>query len=118
MHLEQVDGVMIGRAAYQNPWLLADADRRIFGVANPVQDPSQAVTAMLPYIASHLEEDGAKLSHVTRHMLGLFNGRPGARSWRRHLSEYGVRKNAGIEFVVQALARTSARPYRRTADSV
>jgi tRNA-dihydrouridine synthase A len=113
-HLEQVDGVMIGRAAYQNPWLLADADRRIFGRQNPLSDPSQAVEAMLPYIAVHLEEEGGRLSHVTRHMLGLFNGRPGARQWRRYLSEHAVRKDAGLEVVEQALERvTACRQSRR-----
>lgn len=104
-HLEQVDGVMIGRAAYQDPWMLADADRRLFRSENPVSDPAQAVEAMIPYIESHLLEAGAKVSHVTRHMLGLFNGRPGARKWRRHLSEEAVRKSAGIEVLTDALAK-------------
>jgi tRNA-dihydrouridine synthase A len=107
-HLEKVDGVMVGRAAYHNPWMLADADRRIFGSENPVGDPADVIDAMIPYIEEHLKEDGAKLSHVTRHMLGLFNGRPGARKWRRYLSENAVRKDADVSILQQALMQLVA----------
>ena len=103
MHLARVDGAMIGRAAYQDPWLLADADRRLFGAENPVSARAEVVEAMIPYLASHLEEAGSKASHVTRHMLGLFNGQPGARRWRRHLSEHAVRKDAGAAVLSEAL---------------
>jgi len=103
MHLARVDGAMIGRAAYQDPWLLADADRRLFGAENPVSSRAEVVEAMIPYLASHLEEAGSKASHVTRHMLGLFNGQPGARRWRRHLSEHAVRKDAGAAVLSEAL---------------
>ena len=82
-----VDGVMIGRAAYHHPaTVLAAADRRIFGAPGPDADPVTVAQTMRPYIARHLAE-GGKLSAVTRHMLGLFSGRPGARAWRRALSE-------------------------------
>jgi tRNA-dihydrouridine synthase A len=103
MHLARVDGAMIGRAAYQDPWLLADADRRLFGAENPVGSRAEVVEAMIPYLASHLEEAGSKASHVTRHMLGLFNGQPGARRWRRYLSENAVRQDAGAAVLSEAL---------------
>ena len=81
-----LDGVMIGRSAYHTPWdILGDADRRIFGVENPCASPEEAVACMYPYIEKHLAE-GGRLHAITRHMLGLFAGRPGARAWRRILS--------------------------------
>ena len=102
-HLSRVDGVMIGRAAYHNPWLLADADRRLFGAENPVSARAEVVEAMIPYLEAHLREPGGKVSHVTRHMLGLFNGQPGARKWRRSLSENAVRKDATAGVLGEAL---------------
>ena len=102
-HLARVDGVMIGRAAYHNPWMLADADRRLFGAENPVKSRAEAVEAMIPYLEAYLREDGGKASHVTRHMLGLFNGRPGARKWRRSLSENAVRQDANAGLLEEAL---------------
>jgi tRNA-dihydrouridine synthase A len=94
---------MIGRAAYHNPWMLADADRRLFGAENPVKSRAEAVEAMIPYLEAYLREDGGKASHVTRHMLGLFNGRPGARKWRRSLSENAVRPDANAGLLGEAL---------------
>ena len=102
-HLARVDGVMIGRAAYHNPWMLADADRRLFGAENPVKSRAEAVEAMIPYLEAYLREEGGKASHVTRHMLGLFNGRPGARKWRRSLSENAVRGDANAGLLEEAL---------------
>ena len=102
-HLARVDGVMIGRAAYHNPWMLADADRRLFGAENPVKSRAEAVEAMIPYLEAYLREEGGKASHVTRHMLGLFNGRPGARKWRRSLSENAVRGDANAGLLGEAL---------------
>lgn len=97
-----LDGVMIGRAAYHQPAeILAEADPRIFG-QGARRDPVQAVRAMLPYIESHLAA-GGRLHQVTRHMLGLFAGRPGARLWRRRLSEGAGRPGAGPELVASAL---------------
>ncbi|WP_272490765.1 tRNA dihydrouridine(20/20a) synthase DusA [Mesobacterium pallidum] len=97
-----LDGVMIGRAAYHQPAdILCQADRRIFGTGAD-SDAAQAVRDMLPYIERHVT-GGGKLSQVTRHMLGLFAGRPGARQWRRFLSENAHRREAGPELVAQAL---------------
>jgi tRNA-dihydrouridine synthase A len=101
---EGLDGVMIGRAAYHQPWdLLGRADSRIFGSPDPAPDPQAVVQAMLPYIAAHLEA-GGRLHQITRHMMGLFAGRPGARRWRQILSEGASRPEAGTELVEEALA--------------
>lgn len=97
-----LDGVMIGRAAYHDPVaILAQADRRIFGAGSDA-DPVDVARRMLPYIEAHLSS-GGKLGQVTRHMLGLFAGRPGARHWRRVLSEGAHRPGAGPELVEEAL---------------
>ncbi len=101
-----LDGAMIGRAAYHNPALLGAVDRRIFGAATPDVAAEDAVRAMLPYIEAELR-DGAELAHVTRHMLGAFQGRPGARAWRRTLSERAHRPGAGPEIVELALAEVT-----------
>ncbi|MDQ2089205.1 tRNA dihydrouridine(20/20a) synthase DusA [Marimonas arenosa] len=102
-----LDGVMIGRAAYHHPTdILARADRDIFG-RDHVADPVAVAQAMLPYIEAHLAA-GGKLGQVTRHMLGLFAGRPGARAWRRLLSEGAHRPGAGPELVQEALAHVTA----------
>ncbi len=102
-HLEAgLDGVMIGRAAYHQPAdILAEADPLIFGTGQ-IADPIDVVQKMLPYVEAHLA-DGGRLHQITRHMLGLFAGRPGARGWRRMLSEGAVRENAGPEVILQAL---------------
>jgi tRNA-dihydrouridine synthase A len=97
-----VDGVMVGRAAYHQPWdILSSADRRIYGTGEDTTAEA-AVARMLPYIEAHLTE-GGRLHQVTRHMLGLFAGRPGARGWRRALSEGAHCEGAGPELVEQAL---------------
>ncbi len=99
-----LDGVMVGRAAYHQPVdILAEADRRIFGAAGPDATAKGAVRAMLPYIEAHLVA-GGRLNQITRHMLGLFAGRPGARVWRRMLSEGAHRLDAGPALLEQALA--------------
>ncbi|WP_084695045.1 tRNA dihydrouridine(20/20a) synthase DusA [Haematobacter missouriensis] len=98
-----LDGVMIGRAAYHDPGeILLPADRLMFGRAAPDQSPEAVVAAMRPYIVRHLAI-GGRLGAVTRHMLGLFAGRPGARSWRRSLSEAGSRPDAGLDALDRAL---------------
>ncbi len=103
-----LDGVMIGRAAYHDPAaILCAADPRIFGTGT-VTRPEDAVTQMLPYIEAHLTT-GGKLGQITRHMLGLFTGRPGARMWRRVLSEGAHRPGAGPELVLEALRQIEAR---------
>jgi len=98
-----LDGVMIGRAAYQRPWdILAEADRVIFGQERAPLAPEAAALAMVPHIEAHLA-GGGKLAQVTRHMLGLFAGRPGGRRWRRVLSEEAARPGAGVEVLYRAL---------------
>ncbi len=94
--LDHVDGVMIGRAAYQNPALLLQVDPLLFGDAAPCETGEQAIEAFMPYVAARLAE-GVPLHAMTRHVLGLFNGRPGARAFRRHLSIEAVKPGAGIE---------------------
>ena len=97
-----LDGVMIGRAAYQNPYLLAEVDRHFFGDTRPAPGRRQIVTAFLPYVDRQLAR-GVPLNAMTRHILGLFQGRPGARAWRRYLSEQAHRRGAGVEVIEAAL---------------
>jgi tRNA-dihydrouridine synthase A len=109
-HLTQVDGVMLGRAAYQNPSMLLDIDTRFFGDAS--RDLDDALVEWCDYVERKLKQ-GVRLNSMTRHMLGLFNGRPGARAFRRHLSENAVRDDAGIAVLRDALACLS--PERAAA---
>lgn len=98
-----LDGVMIGRAAYHQPWdILAKVDSQIFGMDTDVPDPVSVALAMKPYIQQHLKQ-GGRLHQITRHMLGLFAGRPGARHWRRRLSEDGVKNGADESLIDRAL---------------
>ncbi len=101
-----IDGVMIGRAAYQNPALLGAADRVIFGGPAPDVTAEAAVRAMLCYIETEMAR-GTRLNQITRHMLGAFQGRHGARAWRRALSEGAHRRDAGPELVERALAEVA-----------
>lgn len=104
-----MDGVMIGRAAYHAPSeILLPADARIFGEAGPQRSAEDAVRGMLPYIDAHLGA-GGRLNQITRHMLGLFAGRPGARGWKRVLSEGAHREGAGTALVEAALSEVVAR---------
>jgi tRNA-dihydrouridine synthase A len=103
-HLAHVDGVMLGRAAYQNPAILLEIDSRFFG--DPPRDMDAALEAWCIYVERKLKE-GVRLAGMTRHMLGLFNGRPGARAFRRYLSENAVRDDAGIAVLRDALALLS-----------
>ena len=102
LHLGHMDGVMVGREAYQNPGILASVDREIFGIEGIDPDPVAVVRAMYPYIERELSS-GTYLGHVTRHMLGLFQGIPGARQWRRYLSENAHKAGADINVLEQAL---------------
>ncbi len=115
-HLQQVDGVMIGREAYQNPWLLAEVDRELFGMDNPVESRDDVVERLLPYVERQLAR-GAHLNHVTRHILGLYQGVPGARKFRRHLSENAYRKDAGLAVLTEALSlvQRHSRPVHASA---
>ncbi|MFQ1018429.1 tRNA dihydrouridine(20/20a) synthase DusA [Gilliamella sp. CG13] len=101
-HLNYVDGVMVGREAYQNPMLLAQIDSQIFGLDTQPIDPIAAIRCLYPYIEQQLLQ-GAQLNHIMRHTLGIFNGQKGAKQWRRYLSENAYKKGAGIEVVEHAL---------------
>ena len=103
LQLDRVDGVMMGRAAYQEPWRLLEVDPLVFGAAAPLLAPKAAAQALIPYVERELER-GTRLSAITRHMLGLFRGVPGARAFRRHLATQGVKPGAGTDVLVEALA--------------
>jgi tRNA-dihydrouridine synthase A len=105
-----LDGVMLGRAAYHEPMnVLGQADARIWGQGAPA-DPFEVAEAMKPYIAAHLAR-GGRLHQITRHMLGLFHGQPGARGWRRVLSEGATRDGAGLALYDKALAEPARSRY-------
>ena len=106
-HLQFVDGVMVGREAYQNPSLLGAIDSQIFGENQPLVTAKEAVEKMFPYIEQQLLQ-GVYLNHIVRHMLGAFQQCKGARQWRRHLSENATKPGAGVEVVEQALAFVQA----------
>lgn len=107
-HLDHVDGVMLGRAAYQEPWRLLAVDREIFGEASPHDDMIAALEAIMPYIAEQLAR-GTRLHAITRHFVGAFHGIPGARAFRRHLSVHGVKSDAGVDVLRDALALVAPR---------
>jgi tRNA-dihydrouridine synthase A len=101
-HLVHVNGVMMGRAAYQDCWRLLAVDPLVFGEAAPFASPKAAVEAFIPYVARELAR-GTKLSAITRHLLGLFHAVPGARAFRRHLATHAVKPGAGIAVLREAL---------------
>lgn len=105
-HLKQVDGVMMGRAIYHDPYLLAEADQTLFADNHLIPTRHQVLEQMLPYIEQRMAE-GRPLKSITRHLLGLFQGQTGAKAWRRHLSENAHLKGAGLEVVQDALAIVS-----------
>ncbi|MCA8934115.1 MAG: tRNA dihydrouridine(20/20a) synthase DusA [Rhodospirillaceae bacterium] len=105
--LADLDGVMIGRAAYQSPYMLAEADRRLFDPSAPVASRAEIVERLIGYIERQTGQ-GVPLAAITRHILGLFAGVPGARAWRRHLSEEAHRPGADASVVRAALARAEA----------
>ncbi|CNI03639.1 tRNA dihydrouridine(20/20a) synthase DusA [Yersinia pekkanenii] len=102
-HLKYLDGVMMGREAYQNPSILTQVDRELFDPNAAVIDSVKAIQALYPYIEQELSR-GAYLGHITRHILGIFQGIPGARQWRRYLSENAHKPGADVSVVEQALA--------------
>ena len=108
-HLARVDGVMLGRAAYQNPELLIAVDPEIFGERAPFADPFAALEAFRPVIAQGLER-GERLHDFTRHLHGLFTGRPGARRYRQILATEAVRRGAGLEVLRAAVAAVAREP--------
>jgi tRNA-dihydrouridine synthase A len=110
LHLEHVDGVMLGREAYHNPWVMADWDRRFYGDDTPARTREQVLAEMIPYIAGELAEHGGrglKLNGITRHMLGLMAGLPGARAFRQLLSDPGRLAAGDPNLLLEAAARMS-----------
>ncbi|HKA70521.1 MAG TPA: tRNA dihydrouridine(20/20a) synthase DusA [Xanthobacteraceae bacterium] len=105
-HIAHVDGVMMGRAAYQEPWRLLAVDPLLFGAPAPFASPKGAAEALLPYVSREVAR-GTRLYAIARHVLGLFHAVPGARAFRRHLAVEGVKSDAGAEVLRQALARVS-----------
>jgi tRNA-dihydrouridine synthase A len=101
-HIRHVDAVMIGRQAYQDPWFLAELEQHFFDA--PDRDRRAVIRKMSAYVGRELD-DKVPLKHMTRHLLGLFNGQPGAGSWRRYLSEHAHRPNAGIDVLWAALEK-------------
>ncbi len=102
-HLAHVDGVMLGRAAYQEPWRLLGADPELFGEAAPHPTMKHVFEAIMPYIEDQLAQ-GTRLHSITRHFVGAFHGVPGARAFRRHLAENGVKPGAGVNVLRDAIA--------------
>jgi len=100
-HLEHVDGVMMGREAYHNPWILAQVDPLLYDETTPFASRKEALSAFIDYVAAQREQD-IWLNHMSRHILGLFQGLPGAKKWRRHISENAHKPGAGVEVLQQA----------------
>lgn len=111
-HLRHVDGVMLGRTAYHEPYRLAELEHALFGEALPERDA--VLAAFRPYIEAHLAR-GDRLQHISRHILGLYQGLPGARAFRRVLSERAHRSDAGYDVVVDAIAARTGDRARRAA---
>ncbi|WP_407180861.1 tRNA dihydrouridine(20/20a) synthase DusA [Bradyrhizobium sp. STM 3562] len=107
-HLAHVDGVMLGRAAYQEPWHLLEVDPELFGEAAPHTTMKDAFEAMMPYIARELAK-GTRLHAITRHFVGAYHGVPGARAFRRYLAEHGVKPDAGLNVLREAIAQVEER---------
>ena len=114
-HLAHVDGVMLGRLAYQHPYVMAEVDRRFFAARDELASRRQIVTAFLPYVENELAS-GTPLARMTRHMLGLFHGEPGGRAYRRILSEEAHRPGATLDVLDRALAATERPPLLQAAE--
>ncbi len=112
-HLQHVDGVMIGREAYQNPYLLAEVDHTLFTDSRPLASREQVLLKLLPYIEQQMQQ-GVALHHISRHILGLFQSVPGARKFRRHLSENAYKPNAPIDVLTTALDMVREETRRMT----
>ena len=100
-HLQQVDGVMLGREVYHNPYVMAEVDRQIYGSTDDVLSRKQILQQFIEYVESQLAQD-VYLKHMSRHILGLFHGVAGAKAWRRHISENSYKAGAGIEVLQDA----------------
>lgn len=105
-HLARVDGIALGRAAYQTPYLLSEVDRRIFGAATPVPTRAEVLAQLIPYAERHIRA-GGRLNNIARHILGLYHGQPRARRFRRFLSERAPRAGAGSGVLEDAIAIVS-----------
>jgi tRNA-dihydrouridine synthase A len=106
-HLARVDGVMLGRAAYHDPFVLAAADDGVFGDPDAEEvSRREIVLRLLPYVETHLQS-GGRLHQISHHLLGLFHRQPGSRRWKRHLSEHAHRPAAGVEVLIAALELVS-----------
>jgi tRNA-dihydrouridine synthase A len=113
-HLDLLDGVMMGRAAYQDPWRLLAVDPVLFGEPAPFASPRAAAAALVPYIDRERTR-GTPLHAITRHLLGLFHAVPGARAYRRHLAGHAVQPGAGSEVLIEALAMVAEEPASKAA---
>ena len=102
MHLTKVDGVMVGREAYSNPYLLAEVDQHVFGDSHPILSRTAIAEQYIDYCVKQMDK-GSRLNHLSRHILGLYQGEPGARAFRRHISENAHRDNATVDVLVDAL---------------
>jgi tRNA-dihydrouridine synthase A len=112
--LDGLDGIMMGRAAYQEPWRLLQVDPLLFGEPAPFAQAKEAAEAMLPYIERELQR-GTRLHSITRHMLGLFRGVPGARAFRRHLATEAVKPCAGADVLAAGLSLVEERAWAHAA---
>lgn len=111
LHLKYIDGVMIGREVYSNPYILAEIDSRYYHDEHPVPSRHDVVSNMLSYAEQQIEQ-GARVWHIARHMLGLFQGQAGARIWRRYLSQNGTQRGVGIELLTDALDTLDEAQYQ------
>jgi len=102
-HLAYVDGVMLGRAAYHTPYMLAEVDRRLFDDDTQVPSRAEVLESLIPYTEQHLAR-GGRVNNIARHLLGLYHGRPRARAFRRYLSEHATRPRAGAHTLREAMA--------------
>ena len=117
LHLERVDGVMIGRAAYERPFLFAVADRRFFGVTHADPTRRHVLAALTPYL-DRWHRRGLPLSRITRHLINLFAGQPGARYWRRTLSEHATKTECGPGILLAAASRAPAEVLDQISTSI
>ncbi len=111
LHLDKIDGVMMGREAYTNPYLLSDVDRLIYGSKTPIKTREDIAEQFLQYVDNEMSK-GVRLHAMTRHILGLFHGMPGARQFRRHISENAYKPTSTIDVLTTALKATSGEPNK------
>lgn len=114
--LQELDGVMLGREVYQNPWILSKVDEMLFGDAPSGADRFDIMQRFLPYVREELHR-GTALQHMTRHILGLFHGMPGGKAFRRHLSENAFRKEAGVAVLEDAVSLVIEASQRSVNDA-